>query len=79
MKIVTVKSTLFLLGLLALSFAAALAQTAPDLVDVRQYGARAVNAWWQYGTRRWLRIAAPGLRIRTWCAFPNMRHLLQWR
>jgi hypothetical protein len=47
MNIATVKSTL---GLLVLSLVAALPQTTPDLVDVRQYGARAVNAWQQYGT-----------------------------
>jgi hypothetical protein len=50
MNIAMVKRSLFLPGLLALSFAAALAQTTPDLVDARQYGARPVNAWWQYGT-----------------------------
>ena len=44
------KSTLLLLGLLALALLVALSQGTPDLVDVRQYGARAVNAWWQYGT-----------------------------
>jgi hypothetical protein len=46
----TVKSTLLLPGLLVLSLVAALAQVNPDLVDVVQYGARGVNAWWQYGT-----------------------------
>lgn len=50
MNIATVKRSLLLPGLLALSFAAAVAQTTPDLVDVRQFGARSVNAWWQYGT-----------------------------
>jgi hypothetical protein len=45
-----VKSTLFVSGLLGFPLVVALAQSAPDLVDVRQYGARAVNAWWQYGT-----------------------------
>ena len=44
------KSTLPLSGLLALPLAVVLAQGPSDLVDVRQYGARAVNAWWQYGT-----------------------------
>jgi hypothetical protein len=45
-----VKSALLLLVLSALPLAVGLAQGGPDLVDVRQYGARAVNAWWQYGT-----------------------------
>lgn len=50
MNFAAVKSSLFILGLWALSMVSALAQNTPDLVDIRQYGARAVNAWWQYGT-----------------------------
>jgi hypothetical protein len=50
MNVASTKSVSVLLGLFGLSFFLTFEQTAPDLVDVRQYGARAVNAWWQYGT-----------------------------
>src|SRR5579863_7620064 len=51
MNVASAKSVSVLLGLFGLSFFLTVEQTAPDLVDVRQYGARAVNAWWQYGTK----------------------------
>jgi hypothetical protein len=50
MNVASAKYVSVLLGLFGLSFFLTFEQTAPDLVDVRQYGARAVNAWWQYGT-----------------------------
>jgi hypothetical protein len=49
MNIASTKSAFFLMSLFGLSVLVAFAQKTPDLVDVRQYGARAVNAWWQYG------------------------------
>jgi lipid-A-disaccharide synthase-like uncharacterized protein len=45
MNIASTKSAFFLMSLFGLSVLVAFAQKTPDLVDVRQYGARAVNAW----------------------------------
>lgn len=50
MRIVPIKSIVFFLTLLALPLVLAFVQVDSDLVDIRQYGARAVNAWQQYGT-----------------------------
>jgi hypothetical protein len=50
MRILPVRSTFLFAMLLALPSLLAFVQVDSDLVDIRQYGARAVNAWWQYGT-----------------------------
>ena len=50
MHMAALKRGFLLLGLLGLSLVASLAQSSPDFVDVRQYGARAVNSASQFGT-----------------------------
>jgi len=71
MNVVSAKSVSVLLGLFGLSFFLTFEQTAPDLVDVRQYGARAVNAWWQYGTTVTGRAGTNQLAVASASTFRN--------